>query len=829
MTLDGRRIGKIRLIEKLGKGGMGEVFLGYDEKLERHVAVKAITGLKRLDAEAKERFLREAKLLSKLEHPSICRIYDFIEGPNADFLVLELIRGKAMPEAMRAGLNHATKMKIAILTDEALAAAHSQSIVHRDLKPDNVMLTDDGRVKVLDFGLARAVGERDEAAANSEDGEEESVVELQDGQSITIFAPRHDTQDGGYKTEHGVIMGTPMYMSPEQARGEAAKPASDMYSFGLFLQWLFTEKQPYAEGLWSYALIKKAICGETLPVTGIDPDLITLINRLKTVSPQTRPTAVDTLTQLKWIQDKPKKRFRRIVTMAFVFLLSMIAVLASLGYLGIKRAKDATEAALDQAERARREAERTRDQVVAVNEFLQDMLSSANPAKQGPDIKVIDLLAQASQKADEELADDPESRAAIHATLCETYLGLGDYATARIHAERAFATRRKILGDEHPSTLMSMNMLALVLKELDEFEEAERIHRQALELSRRVLGETHPLTLEIMNHLALVAKRQGKNAEAETFFRQTWEARKKLLGERHPDTMSCLGNLALTLDAQGKFAQAEELHRLVLAAQKDTLGPNDHRTLLSMNMLGISLRSHGKYAEAEEIHREALPILERVFGEDHPKTMNCLNNLGVVLASQGKLEEAEATHRRALAVRTRVLGEDHSHTLGSMFNLASVLDAQGKHEEAEALHRHVLHARMELLGEDHPSTLKSMNNLAQTLDALGRHEEAERFNRRTLELRRRVLGEPHAHTLLSMTNLMISLLAQGKREDAVELFSKIENVLPDVRLDDYTANSLVVMGQAMAQHGFADQARIAFQAAAESGHPRARQILDRQE
>ena len=157
MTLVGKRIGKIQVLEKLGQGGMGEVYRGFDEFLERHVALKTIRGDQRLQYEARARFAREAKVLSKLEHSNICRVYDFIEGEECDFLVLELVKGQSLKRACDQSLDEKTKISYSVQIAHALTSAHEKGIVHRDLKPDNIMITPDGVVKILDFGLAHMV------------------------------------------------------------------------------------------------------------------------------------------------------------------------------------------------------------------------------------------------------------------------------------------------------------------------------------------------------------------------------------------------------------------------------------------------------------------------------------------------------------------------------------------------------------------------------------------------------------------------------------------------------------------------------------------------
>ena len=233
MTLVGSKLRQFNIVAALGQGGMGDVYAAYDENLKRKVAVKAISPGRGLTPIAKARFLREAQLLSQLDHPGICRIYDYLEIDGSDFLILELIEGQTLREA-DDDLDFGAKLDIAIQIAAVLDTAHTEGIVHRDLKPDNVMLTPDGQVKLLDFGLARSLDEEDGGLPIEADIQETSRPDQDQTLALSL-----DT------TMPGIILGTPMFMSPEQANSEPVTPAADLYSFGLLLQWLFTGVNAY--------------------------------------------------------------------------------------------------------------------------------------------------------------------------------------------------------------------------------------------------------------------------------------------------------------------------------------------------------------------------------------------------------------------------------------------------------------------------------------------------------------------------------------------------------------------------------------------------------
>jgi Tfp pilus assembly protein PilF len=300
------------------------------------------------------------------------------------------------------------------------------------------------------------------------------------------------------------------------------------------------------------------------------------------------------------------------------------------------------------------------------------------------------------------------------------------------------------------------------------YTEAKKMLQQTLQLKEKVLGTEHPSTLHSMNNLAVVLDNQGKYVEAEQMHRQTLQLREKVLGAEHPDTLVSMNNLASVLGDQGKYAEAEQMHRQTLQLREKLLGTEHLDTLHSMYNLASVLNSQGKYAEAEQMHRQTLQLREKLLGTEHPSMLHSMNNLALVLNNQGKYAEAEQMHRQTLQLREKVLGAEHPDTLMGMNNLALVLDNQGKYAEAEQMHRQTLQLKEKVLGTEYPTTLNSMNNLAVVLDNQGKYAEAEQMHRQTLQLREKVLGAEHPDTLISMNNLALLLKSQGKQMDGAK-------------------------------------------------------------
>ncbi|MBL7185383.1 MAG: serine/threonine-protein kinase [Phycisphaerae bacterium] len=214
--LVGQKVRSFEIVEIIGRGGMGVVYLAHDTKLDRSVAVKSIPAQLQASSTAQARFQREAKLLASLNHPNIAVIHEIIEQTEgSSYLILEYVPGQTLAEQIAKGpLKLQEALTIALQIAEAMAAAHEHDVIHRDLKPGNIKITPDGRVKVLDFGLAKTVG--GEAVA----------------QQSTVTQP-------------GRVMGTPAYMSPEQARGKPTDKRSDIWSFGCVLYEMLTGRVPF--------------------------------------------------------------------------------------------------------------------------------------------------------------------------------------------------------------------------------------------------------------------------------------------------------------------------------------------------------------------------------------------------------------------------------------------------------------------------------------------------------------------------------------------------------------------------------------------------------
>lgn len=284
--------------------------------------------------------------------------------------------------------------------------------------------------------------------------------------------------------------------------------------------------------------------------------------------------------------------------------------------------------------------------------------------------------------------------------------------------------------------------------------EAAELNEQVFEMRKRILGEEHPGTLISMNNLALTFAKQGWLSEAAELNEKVLEKRKIVLGEEHGDTLTSMDNLAWTFCEQERWIEAEELSLEVLEKRKRILGEEHRDTLTSMDNLAWTFYDQGRLSEAAELNKNVLEKRKRVLGEEHRDTLTSMDNLAWSFCEQERWVEATELYEQVLEKRKRILGEEHPGTLWSMDNLALTLYEQERWSEAEELYEQVLEKRRRILGEEHPGTLWSMNGLAITVKLQGRIDEAITTMAEVVALRSRVLGTDNLSTKQSAAALV---------------------------------------------------------------------------
>jgi len=689
-----RSIGRYLLLEKLGEGGMGQVWLAEQTApVKRRVALKLIrAGM--CDQTMLHRFQSERQSLAIMDHPAIAKVFDAGATPDGQpYFVMEYVPGLPLAEYCdRNKLGIRQRLDLFMEVCDGVQHAHQKSVLHRDLKPANVLVVEvDGKPtpRIIDFGLAK------------------SLAPHGFGNTTVTLA--------------GAPLGSPAYMSPEQAdpQGVDVDTRTDVYSLGVLLYELLSGALPFDLTEWENKpldFVLRQVREKDPPRPSIqfkkkasnDPAAATALAATRGLNPQQLENLLR--GDLDWITMKAleKDRARRYGTPSelaadvarylknepvlagpttLVYRLQKyalrhrIALSAAAGILLVLAGFVVAQAI--QLRRITRE----RDRASRITDFMTRIFKVSNPSEaRGNTITAREILDSASANIDTDLTKDPELQAQMMSVMGEVYENLGLYARAQELQQKALDIQQRVLGPKNPQTLKSMTALAQTLRKQGHFTEAETLQRQALDAQRRVLGPEHPDALDSMANLARVLFGQGRYAEAEKLDRETLAIRRRVLGSEHPDTLSSMEMLSLDLRAKDQeTAEPEKLLRETLDIRRRVLGPDHPDTLNSVDKLVTVLVAEGHYDEAEKLARETLETRRRILGPEHPKTLQSMVNLAYALKRLGRYAEQENLLRQALDIQRRVLGPQDPDRAVSAYNLACIAARGGRRDEAISL------------------------------------------------------------------------------------------------------------------------------------------------
>ena len=712
--------GRYRLLERIGRGGMGEVWRARDESLGRRVAVKCLKAGRsqggQLGNELHQRFHREARVAASLQHRGVTVVHDFGESEGTPFLVMELLDGLNLSQLLKE--NDGDPLHVGDIWDiaeqicEALAYTHDQDIVHRDLKPANVMRLADGTVKICDFGIA------------------------------------HLSQDPGFTARipnSGAAMGTPHYMSPEQISGTEVDQRSDLYSMGCVLYELATGVPPFnLDDTWSVLIGHTET--EPTPPRELRAELPAELNRmvlaLLAKDPQDRPASaaevsrwIDRVrgqgvlpTQRGLVEERPLPGWalgiRPGLVLGHIRRAERDEVPALSARWTLPRAdlEPVTASTLSAPANPSTPAER---HALGVSLGRSGRWAEAGEVHQR-------VAAERAAELGPEHVDTLASRYELGFALCRQ----GRYAAALTEFEQVAAAREKQLGPTHPEALDALQESAYVLGRLGRHEEAHRTYTAVLAAREATAGPDDLETLRCRHNLAFNLSGLGRLEESCQLSHEVAEARARVLGESHPDTLSTRYEAAYALGRLGRWEEALAMYGQVADERARTLGPDHPDTLAARYETGISLGRLGRSEEALALYRELAAARARAQGVGHPETLRARHGVGVNLGRLGRWEEALVEARDVTALRASTLGPADPDTLVSLREVAVALGWLGRWQDALVIYRQVAAARDRVLGATHPDALTSGNDEAHCLEQLGRHTEAAAVYHRVAQIRR---------------------------------------------------------------------------------------------
>ena len=751
------QIGAYRILDVLGEGGMAVVYLAeQSEPVKRRVALKIV----KLGMDSKQvvaRFESERQALAVLDHPNIAKVFDGgIAASGRPYFVMELVHGIPITDYCddhRLSTNDRVDLFAAACS--AVQHAHHKGLIHRDLKPSNLLVgVVDGnpQVKIIDFGIAKATS--------------------------TSFT------DKTLFTKIGQLIGTPQYMSPEQANvtGLDVDTRTDIYSLGVVLYELLVGVVPIDLTAVGEQAMRVAVRERDAPKPSTR---ITELGDTKDEIAKARSTDAEKLQRqikgdLDWVvmraiaKDRTRRyetanalamecrrflnhepvlarppsagyllqRFiRRNRAMVVAGTVALVAILAGAvaATVGFVRATEAEQAALREAETARQ-----------VSDFLVDLFEVSDPSEaRGNSILAREILDRGAGSIDIDLAGQPEVQAALMNTMGNVYASLGLYGSAQPLLDTALPKSEAAYG------------------------------RRSTEVARILYG------------LGGLARLQGDYEVSVSRHQEALAIRTELLGEKHLDIAESLHALGVAFYFQSEYEAAEVVELESLAMYTGLLGENDERVAAVNHSLGSVMHNTDRYEEAEKRKRDSLRVFRNVFGDFHPNVASVLNDLALVLADVGRMEEAEIAFNESLAIWRKIYPDDHPFIAETQAQLAGLFRGMGDVERSDSLYREAIAMLERTVGNEHMLTLRTKDSYGVLLLSTGRFEEAVPIMTETVALHKTLLGKRHVNTGRALNNLATVFFLMGEYAQAEPYYRESLSIRTERLGDDNadTANS----------------------------------------
>jgi non-specific serine/threonine protein kinase/serine/threonine-protein kinase len=811
-------IGPYRVKERIGEGGFAEVWAAEQlQPVQRPVALKVLKA--GMDSQSVvQRFAAEQRTLARLQHPGIATVFDAGTTPDGrPFLAMELVHGVPLLrycDEHRLGLP--ARLSLLQQVCEAVHHAHQKAVVHRDLKPSNILVTDvDGhpRVKVIDFGIAK----------------------LLDGQADF--------------TRSGLFVGTPEYMSPEQAAGEDLDTRSDVHALGIVLYELLVGVRPFqaragdlAGALQMQRLLLAAEPARPSQQVTASVDAGAVARARQIATPQA--LAGRLRGELDWIvlkaleRDRTRRyaspadlaadlgrhlrhepvlagppsavyRLRKFVRRHPTAVAGAIALALALPAFGLHLvAVAATERSLRQdADAGRQAAESSLRVANGVNEFFaREILAATNPARTTDRaITVREALDAAAAVVGERFATEPLLEAAIRQTIGDTYRSLGEFELALPHAERAVDLWVRTVGQADSRALAASTMLANLYSRTGRLEDAVAIHRRAFEERRRVFGPDHLETLRCAINLGAAECSAGRPKEGEPLLRAVIADLERVAGADAEETILAVQHLASAMMRLERHEEAVQLLERALERHRRVLDPGHPVTLAAKGDLARALTHLGRTAEAEPLLLEIVDGMERRLGADHVESVFARMNLGWYYVECQRIAEAEPILLAGARRVRELLGDDHPQSFSAASHVGSLYSLSQREALAEPYYAFAADGGVRVLPETDWTRGFYLLNHGRTLHRIGRSQDALPRLREAFRILHAVLGT-HARSIEALFELATVEEATGNTEAAAALRARLkprgDRRAPQRRAGGRRRQALVGLGADAGPAGF---------------------------
>ena len=764
---EGVRIGPYRTIEELGRGGMGRVFLAEREDVGKRVAIKVVHGAL-ASPDRLRRFRTEQRVLAGLEHAGIVPLIDVgVTDEGLPFFVMERVDGLPITQWIeRTDASLEERLALLLEVCDAVQYAHRNLVVHRDIKPSNVLVTTDGRPKLLDFGVAKLMDEH-----KSETATETRVFTL-------------------------------AYAAPEQLTGAPVTTTTDVYQLGALLYEMLAGTPPFDVSALAPADAFRIITTtEPRPPSRVPADGSINGPAPRSASPPERVKRrargdVDRIV-LKCLAKEPAHRYASVEALAgdirrfldghpivaqpagalyrarkFVRRHRVLSAACLVGVLYAGTVTVQNRAITRASTRAEREAATAR----RVSDFLVSLFSRADPREAAADtLSPLQLVETAAEQVREDLALDPEIRASMQEALGRVYLELGRYTSADSLLTEAVDVRRTIGGDHDLETARALNYLGEVAWAKGEMDRADSLNERVLAVRAQALGTQHEDYFQTLQNQGTVRYAQGRYTEAEQILTEAAAIARAIHDGPHEDLSMVLNNLANAIAASGRHEEAGQVMREALEVDRALYGGDHPDIALRLDNLAFMAHESEDYEEALRLGREALDMYGRVYTEPNPNTAFALTTVAYASFALGDTAAADSLHRAAVALQTELLGSDHADAIVARAGYAAFLYRAGRLEEAEQAYAAVVEQTARVLGMEHPNYAQLLGSHARVVEESGDASRARAMLEEAWQRGRESLGTEHPWVVETGERLQRALLEAGDTSAA----QAVEAALPD--------------------------------------------------
>ena len=748
----GEIIGAYRLHERIGQGGMSVVYRAErtDGAFEQTVALKLLPA--HFETERRvARFRAERQILARLTHPHIARLLDGGMTPEGHpYLAMEYVEGQ--PLTVHAREAHLSiEERLALLCDvlTALQYAHQNLIVHRDIKPDNILVTPEGTVKLLDFGIAKLLDQTD----------------------VPFTLPL---------TRTGQCLMTPEYAAPEQVTGGAVTTATDIYQVGVLTYELLTGVRPFdlqgktpsqierivaeqpperPSTAWTAAATAQAPALAPPAAVGrrLAGDLDTVILKALAKEPGQRYASVEAFADdlqrftegrpvqartptLRYRAKKFVRRNRGAVTAATLGALLIVSFVAALLYQ--------RNVALEERNRYQQELATSE----AVTDYLTQLFAASNPRETRGDTLTAYELLDAGVNRIGELAAEPRVQHRLMRTMALSYLEMGAYDQADTLLTQTIDQIAEASGPRSAATATAMADLASLRTSQGDLRAADSLYRAAVALQAKTLPPDDLTRAQTLNGWAVVLARQGAVEKAEAHYREALAIRQQAYGAQHERVAATKRNLAILIGQQDRLDEAIALLEEALAVERDVLGDDHLQVAATASSLAAAHTQNGAPERGLPLLKEALAIKVQTLGEAHDDLLPTLNNLAVVTERLGDYATADSLYQRTLALARQHFGTYHPAVAVTTSNRGTLARRQGEYARALQQYQEALRIQRELYDGPHPAIAENLHNAGQAYHGLGETETAEAHLLEALE---------HAETALGADNPRMRLYVRA--------------------------------------------------------------------